>query len=192
MEQEYSELLAAYRQGEPEMPEDFVKTLPPLRTELTERETEQILKMHESGRLTFGQIGQKMGITSAKTRHAYKWHYHHKAMEVLSRMQEKLESEAEKEALWNRYFGTNMSSKRRYELLSQRLAEMERQKKENPEKTQEGGLLEAQAEEQGIPQASGNLEAREERPAECERAKSARRNAGGEQEKGDGAKEPQA
>ena len=117
LEKTYPDILTEYRNGEPGMPEQFLKALPPLRKRLTPKEITLIVEMRETGRVSFSKIAKVLHITPEKARHAYNDFYRLQVAIMVKALQKNAKSEKEKMRIWEDCFRMNLSSKKRYEIL---------------------------------------------------------------------------
>lgn len=120
LEKTYPDILTKYRNGEPGMPEQFLKALPPLRKRLTSKQITLIVEMRETGRVSFPKIAKALRITPEKARHSYENYYHLQVMIMVKALQANAKSEKEKIRIWEDCFRGNLSSKKRYEILCER------------------------------------------------------------------------
>lgn len=122
LEQTYPDILAAYRNGEPGMPAEFLEKLPPLRVELTEQEIRRIVAMRETKKATFAKIAKELGLTPERANRAYEMFYHRKVLKLVEALQARAKTEPEKNEIWETCFRNYRTAKARYELLTKRLA----------------------------------------------------------------------
>lgn len=118
LEKKYADILTAYRDGEPGMPEEFMKRLPPFRLKLSEQTVAQVIEMREAEKASFVKIAKELHMTHAKAKHTYEWFYHIRVLKMIRALDEKAESKEAKMAIWYRYFWSVRSSKQRYDLLT--------------------------------------------------------------------------
>lgn len=118
LEKEYQEILTAYRDGEPGMPTQFIRSMPPFRPELSEKMIARVIKMREIEKASFVTIAKELCMTQAKARQTYEHFYHKQVLELIKALQDKAETYAEKTAIWDYYFRRNISSKTRYDMLT--------------------------------------------------------------------------
>lgn len=117
LEKKYNEILTEYRAGEPGMPAQFIKKLPPLRTELSKKTISRVIEMRETEKASFIKIAKKLHITPEKAERIYESYYYHLVSEHVKVMQRKTRSKEEKNAIWEYYFNNRLSSKTRYEIM---------------------------------------------------------------------------
>ena len=122
-ENKYNVILTEYRNGEPGLPERFLKSLPPLTPEPSEETASKIIEMRENEKASFAEIAKKYSLTEPKARRIYDFYYHKKMMELLDTAQENAESEQEKAELLDFCIRNHYASKKRYERLLERLCE---------------------------------------------------------------------
>ena len=120
LEKKYKEILSDYRNGEPGMPTQFIKNMPPLRRKLTKDEVKRVVEMREKEKASFSKIAQEFRITQARAKHTYDWYYHVQVLDLIKDLLNKAENHEEKMNIWRSYFGNNFSSKRRYDMLAKK------------------------------------------------------------------------
>lgn len=120
LEKKYKKILDEYRDGEPGMPTQFVKSMPPFMSKLSKEKVARIVEMREIEKLSYVAIGRELNMTQAKARHTYEWFYHEQVLELIKALQETVKSREEKEAIWNYHFRGYKTSKKRYEALMER------------------------------------------------------------------------
>lgn len=118
LEKKYNRILTAYRNGEPGMPQAFLRALPPFRRSLGQKEISRIIELRETQKYTFKKIAQELRITPEKAESVYEHFYHTQVMALIEAMIEKAATEEEKEKIWNDHLHNQLSSKRRYEQLT--------------------------------------------------------------------------
>ena len=117
LENEYKEILAEYRAGEPGMPEQFVKSMPPFKRELGEKAISRIIEMREKENETFDDIAKKMHITRTKAKYTYDSYYHARVLCLARQLADKTDDSKKKAAIFDYCFKNNFSPKKRYEML---------------------------------------------------------------------------
>ena len=117
LEKKYRDILAEYRNGEPGMPPQFIRNMPPFRVKLSQKTIARVIEMREKEKASFETIGKELHITRKKARHTYQHFYHEQVLELIRDLQEKAESGEEKRAIWEYYFRGFRSSKKRYDML---------------------------------------------------------------------------
>ena len=75
-EKEYADILSEYRNGEPGMPERFLRDLPPLRIEFSKRTISSVIRLRETDGMTYVAIGKRLRMTKEKAEHLYNSYYH--------------------------------------------------------------------------------------------------------------------
>lgn len=75
-EKEYADVLSEYRQGEPGMPEQFLRDLPPFRNEFSKQTVSSIIRLRETNGMTYAAIGKRLHMTKEKAENLYNHHYH--------------------------------------------------------------------------------------------------------------------
>lgn len=123
-EKKYKDILAAYRCGEPGMPPQFLKSLPPFRRKLSKKTIARIVEMREAEKASFIEIGKKLHITREKARYTYDWFYHEKTLAFNKAMHKKAESNEEKIAIFKNCFNNNLSAKKRYDKVLRDIGEI--------------------------------------------------------------------
>ena len=119
LEKKYKDILMEYREGEPGMPPQFIRSLPPFKRKLNKKTIARLIEMRDVEKASFITIGKKLRITPAKAKCTYKRFYHEKALALINALQEQAESEEEKKAIWRYYFEKYQSPKKRYDILTQ-------------------------------------------------------------------------
>ena len=117
LEKKYPDILLEYRCGEPGMPAQFLKSMPPFRAYLRKNTIIRIVEMREMDRASFSEIAQKLHMTPAKAKHTYDWFYHKQVLAIFQETSKKLETQEEKTALWEYCFEKYNTPKKRYEAL---------------------------------------------------------------------------
>lgn len=118
LEKKYKDILTEYRNGEPEMPQQFLESLPPLKRKLSKKTVARIIERKETEQASFLEIAKELGITRQKAKHTYDWYYHTKMLKLIEILQNNAESEQEKEEIWEYCFRNRDSPKKRYEMLT--------------------------------------------------------------------------
>lgn len=117
LEKKYSSILVEYRAGEPGMPKEYIKNLPPLKKSLNPEIVSRIVEMREVEKATFTAIAKEMAITPEKAKHTYDMFYHQQVLDFIEPLQQEASSYEEKRAIWQHYFGKYRSAKKRYEMI---------------------------------------------------------------------------
>ena len=120
LEKKYQDILTEYRNGEPGMPAQFIKNLPPYKSKLSKKTVDRVIELRDEKKASFAAIAKELRLTQAKARHIYGMFYHEKVLALINELQEKPENEEEKEAIWDYYFKICYSSKKRYDILTQK------------------------------------------------------------------------
>lgn len=118
LEKRYKDILMEYRDGEPGMPTQFIKDMPPFKPKLSKKTVARVIELREAEKASFVTIAKELRMTQAKARHTYEMFYHKQVIALIKALQEKAESKEEKAAIWNYYFGRYHSSKKRYDMLT--------------------------------------------------------------------------
>lgn len=116
-EKKYKDILTEYRDGEPGMPPQFIKSIPPFRSKLSKKEIARVVEMREVQKAPFALIAKELRITQAKAKHTYDWFYHERVVELVKALQDTVKTFEEKAAIWDRYFKGNITDKKCYDML---------------------------------------------------------------------------
>lgn len=117
LEKEYTDILKEYRNGEPGMPAQFIKDMPPFKPKLSKKTIARVIEMREVEKASFVAIAKDLRMTQAKARHIYEMFYHQKVLKFIMDLQEDAKNESDKYAVWRYYFRTNITSKKRFDML---------------------------------------------------------------------------
>lgn len=120
LEKKYKDILTEYRNGEPGMPQKFLKKIPPFKSKLSKKTVACIIEMRETEKASFSEIAKKFRITRQKAKQTYDWYYHTKVLELIEILQKNAESEQERREIWESCFRNNNSAKKRYEMLTKK------------------------------------------------------------------------
>lgn len=120
LEKKYKDILVEYRSGEPGMPAQFIKSIPPFKPKVSKKTIARVVEMREAEKASFIAIGKELHMTQAKARHTYERFYHKQVLELIEALQEKAESYEEKRAIWDYYFRGYKTPKKRYDELMKR------------------------------------------------------------------------
>ena len=118
LEKKYKDILTEYRDGEPGMPTQFVKSMPPFKPKLSKKTVARVVEMREVEKASFVAIAKELRMTQAKARCTYEWFYHKQVLELIKALQDKAGSREEKNAIWEYYFKENKTAKKRYDMLT--------------------------------------------------------------------------
>lgn len=119
LEKIYGDILSEYRAGEPGTSKQLIKSLPPLKQNLSNKTIARLIEMRESQKLSFKIIAKKLNITQARAREVYNFHYHKKLWPIIMDLIAKAKNEEEQKAIWDYYFmGRQSSPKKQYDLLT--------------------------------------------------------------------------
>lgn len=124
LEKKYKDILTKYRNGEPGMPEEFIKNMPPFKPNLSKETVAGVIKLRETKKASFSAIANELNITTAKAKRIYETFYHEKVLEIVNLLQENAKTKEEKDAIWNYCFDKYYSSKKRYDMLIKTLLEI--------------------------------------------------------------------
>lgn len=117
LEKEYCDILTEYRQGEPGMPELFIKSIPPFRPKLSKKTFERIIKMKDKENASFTEIAEELDISPKKAKCTYESYYHRKTLELLKSLDATTKNEKEKKDIWEYCFSNDYSAKKRFDRL---------------------------------------------------------------------------
>ena len=117
LEQQYPEILAAYRAGEPGTSPDIIKSLPPFRAKLSKKTIARVVQLREEQKASFVAIGKKLRITPAKARQVYEWFYYEQVLAFIKAQQEKAGTHEEKRMVWAQYISRYRSAKECFDNL---------------------------------------------------------------------------
>lgn len=108
-EKRYSDILTAYREGEPGVPAEYLKNLPPLRKDLSGQMIADLIEMREVRHMTYINIAKKLRLTPQRAKLEYHVFYVRKREEYLDILMDGVKNAGERRALCE-YF-------RRYERM---------------------------------------------------------------------------
>jgi len=117
LEKKYKDILTVYRDGEPGMPTQFIKSMPPLKTKFSKQTIARVIEMRENEKASYAAIAKELHITQAKAKHMYEMFYRKQVIGFIEALQKKAVSIEEKLDIWDYYFSGTMSSKKRYDML---------------------------------------------------------------------------
>ena len=100
------------------MPIRFIKSMPPFKAELSKKTVARVVEMREVEKAPYATIAKELRMTRAKAKRTYEMFYHKQVLELIKALQDKAESEEEKDAIWEHYFRGNKTAKRRYDMLT--------------------------------------------------------------------------
>ena len=118
LEKKYEDILIEYRDGEPGMPTQFIRNMPPFKPKLSKKTVARVIELRDVEKASFVTIAKELRMTQAKAKHTYELFYHKQVLALIKALQEKAESKEEKENIWNYYFRRYHSSKKRYDMLT--------------------------------------------------------------------------
>lgn len=118
LERQYRKILDDYRAGEPGMPLQFIKNMPPFRAKLSKKVITRLIEMREAEKASYISIANKLRVTREKAKHTYEWFYHKQVLEILKAKEKQIWGFDEKRALWDYYFKGYRTSKKRYDALT--------------------------------------------------------------------------
>lgn len=121
LERKYKDILTEYRGGEPGMPMEFLKKLPPFKARLTKKQIARVIEMRETEKATFVVIAKEMHLTPEKAKRIYDFFYHQKVLKLVETLQARAESQEEEYAIWKQYFRGHKSPKKCYDMLIERV-----------------------------------------------------------------------
>ena len=117
LEKTYYEILLDYRQGEPGMPRQSMRTLPPFRKRLSKNTIQKVVTMRENEGASFQKIARECKLTQPKARRVYEMFYHDKTLKIIEEMERKLKTCKEKMELEHDCFDNALNAKERYEMV---------------------------------------------------------------------------
>lgn len=110
-----------YRVGEPGIPTQFIKSMPPFKPKLSKKTIARVIEMREAEKASYIAIGKKLCMTQEKAKHTYEWFYHKQVLEFIKALEEKAGSCEEKRGIWDYYFKGFRTSKKRYDALIEKM-----------------------------------------------------------------------
>lgn len=119
LEKNYADILTAYRAGEPGLPAQVIRALPPLRTALRNKTVARVVALREEKHASYKAIAKELRMTPEKARYTYEVFYHEKALKILKGLEAKAKSETERREIRKRYLYQYRSAKKAYEALLQ-------------------------------------------------------------------------
>lgn len=118
LEMKYKDILDEYRQGEPGMPEEFIKALPPFKKKVSGKVVLRIVEMRDVEKATFTKIAEELHITGEKAKQEYDGYYRSKINEYINGLpRDSIEYKKLNDAEF-RVVNNNISSKRQYDMLT--------------------------------------------------------------------------
>ena len=102
-EKEYADILREYRDGEPGMPEQFLRDLPPLRYEFSKRTISSVIRLRETNGMTFIAIGKRLRMTKEKAEDLYNHYYHTLYYELSEKIMEITGDKDLRERYWKKF-----------------------------------------------------------------------------------------
>lgn len=118
LEKRYKDILIEYRDGEPGMPSQFIRNMPPFKPKLSKKTIARVIELRDVEKASFVTIAKEMRMTQAKAKRTYEMYYHKQVLALIHALQEKAELKEEKAAIWKYYFRRYHSSKKRYDMLT--------------------------------------------------------------------------
>ena len=118
LEKRYKDILIQYRDGEPGMPEQFIRNMPPFKPKLSKKTVARVVELRDVKKAPFVTIAKELRMTQAKAKRTYEMFYHKQVLALVKALQEKAESKEEKNAIWDYYFRRYRSSKKNYDMLT--------------------------------------------------------------------------
>lgn len=118
LEKKYKSILDEYRGGEPGMPIQFVRSMPPFKPKLSKETIARVIEMREVEKASYIAIAKELRMTPAKAKHTYEWFYHKQVLAFIEVLQKEANSYDEKMAIWEHYFKEYKTSKKRYDALT--------------------------------------------------------------------------
>lgn len=117
-EKKYKGILTEYRGGEPGMPAQFIKAMPPFKPQLSKKTIARIVEMRETEKASFVTIAKELRMTRAKAKRTYEMFYHKQVLELMEALESRAESYEEKVIIRDFWFKRYKSSKELYEALT--------------------------------------------------------------------------
>lgn len=117
-EKKYKGILTEYRGGEPGMPAQFIKAMPPFKPQLSKKTIARIVEMREAEKASFVTIAKELRMTRAKAKRTYEMFYHKQVLELMEALESRAESYEEKVIIRDFWFKRYKSSKELYEALT--------------------------------------------------------------------------
>lgn len=117
-EKKYKGILTEYRGGEPGMPAQFIKAMPPFKPQLSKKTIARIVEMREAEKASFVTIAKELRMTRAKAKRTYEMFYHKQVLELIEALESRAESYEEKVIIRDFWFKRYKSSKELYEALT--------------------------------------------------------------------------
>lgn len=121
LEKQYKDILTLYRAGEPGMPIQFIRSIPPFKSRLNKKTVARIIEMRNVGKMQYVEIAKELHITQQKAQQTYNEFYHQQVLMIVSALQEKVKSEEEKMSIIEYCFRGNKSPKKRYDMMLKEL-----------------------------------------------------------------------
>jgi hypothetical protein len=123
LEKKYRDILIEYRAGEPGMPKEFIRNMPPFQPGLRKETIDCVVRMREKEKASYIAIAKKLCMTPAKARDIYERFYHQKVLVMLKELGSRMESYEERMALRDHYFETYKAPKKRYDALIKKISQ---------------------------------------------------------------------
>ena len=118
LEKKYKNILIDYREGEPGIPLNFIKSMPPLKPKLSKKIVACIIEMREVKKMSYIAIGKELHMTQAKAKHTYDNFYHKQVLVLIRQLQKKATSREEEKAIWEYHFRSYKTPKKRYDEIT--------------------------------------------------------------------------
>lgn len=119
LEKKYKDILIEYRDGEPGMPSQFIKNMPPFKPKMSKKMVARVIELREVEKASFITIAKELRMTQVKARHTYEMFYHKQLLALIHVLLEEEESNEKKAVVWD-YFKRYHSSKKCYDMLTKK------------------------------------------------------------------------
>ena len=83
LEKKYKDILIEYRDGEPGMPIQFIRNMPPFKPKLSKKTVARVIELREVEKASFVTIAKELRMTQAKARHTYEMFYHKQVIALI-------------------------------------------------------------------------------------------------------------
>ncbi len=113
LEKKDKAILIECRDGEPDIPTQFIKNMPPFKPKLSKKTIARVVELREVEKASFVTIAKKWRMTQAKAKRTYEMFYHKQILALIKALQGKAERQEKKAAIWNYYLRRYHSSKKR-------------------------------------------------------------------------------
>lgn len=83
LEKKYEDILIEYRDGEPGMPTQFIRNMPPFKPKLSKKTVARVIELRDVEKASFVTIAKELRITQAKAKHTYELFYHKQVLALI-------------------------------------------------------------------------------------------------------------